>query len=476
MPDAGDIEGALSRLAEGAAKPTPAAAPEPGIAGAVLQFASAGEALPARRLYRTREVSVVLGVFASAMLALDSEGLVTWANRMEVGSGQSAWLAALVPWGRACDAVRLSTPRAALVAGGDRLARALGGGEDPLFAMGWGSRDAVPAPASRRDLPRPEPRFPGSRGAPVGHVSAGASDESNLAAATAADADADVIVATVAAAGGNATVTPPEAVAASDADAVSARTRPSAGAAESASAANAADAAKAGSAAANAPVDGAEPAVRPTTLLLVGDSLLAGGLSAAITRALARDLRFRVVPAVQAATGLSRPDVFDWMKVVTPLIEREKPAFVVCSFGANDTQSIRQGDELLEFGQADWRAAYRERVLSMMRALSANGARVLWLGLPPMRDRRYSEHARELDRVFLTSSRAVTGVEYLELGMLVSGTDGDFATFAQTRDGHFVKLRMDDGVHYSAAGSGAIARWVVDWVYERYARTRAARR
>ena len=33
--------------------------------------------------------------------------------------------------------------------------------------------------------------------------------------------------------------------------------------------------------------------------------------------------------------------------------------------------------------------------------------------------------------------------------------------------GRLVRLRMDDGVHYSPAGARAISRWVVDWLRER---------
>ena len=45
----------------------------------------------------------------------------------------------------------------------------------------------------------------------------------------------------------------------------------------------------------------------PPTVLLPGDSLIARGL--------ARDGRLRVVQLMQSATGLSRPDLFDWTSV-----------------------------------------------------------------------------------------------------------------------------------------------------------------
>ncbi len=205
----------------------------------------------------------------------------------------------------------------------------------------------------------------------------------------------------------------------------------------------------------------------PATVLLVGDSLLAGSLTSAIVRRLTTDSRFRVVQALQSATGLSRADVFDWMSVAPALVDREKPSFVVCSFGANDAVAIGQGDALLDFGENEWRAAYRARVRQMMITLAGKGAQVLWLGLPPMRDRRFNERTASLNRLFAAAARTVAGVEYLELKMLVSNPDGDFSTFGNDSSGRFIRMRLDDGVHYAPAGARLVSRWVVDWLRER---------
>lgn len=213
---------------------------------------------------------------------------------------------------------------------------------------------------------------------------------------------------------------------------------------------------------------GPDPDAAPgaPTLLLVGDSLFAGNLAAAITGAFRRDGATRVVSAYQMATGLSRPDVFDWGRVVGPLMERERPRWVVCSFGANDAQAIRVNDALLKFGEPAWDAVYRARVRTMMRQVGAGGTRVLWLGLPPMRDAALDRRAKHLNQIFKREAKAVPGVEFLELDMLFTGPDGRYATFVS--DGKaLLRMRLEDGVHYAPAGARAIARWVSAWVRER---------
>jgi hypothetical protein len=204
------------------------------------------------------------------------------------------------------------------------------------------------------------------------------------------------------------------------------------------------------------------------TVLLTGDSLIAGGLATVLTRTLAQRGDLRAVHAFRIGTGLANPEVFDWLEQVPPLVTRENPQLVICSLGANDGVALRDGQRLLAFGDSEWRRVYLKRVIALMRALAAQGARVLWLGLPPMRDARLDRRAQVLNRVVAEAADQVPRVEYLEVGMLLSGVDGGFATFARQGDAHRVRLRLDDGVHYSPAGARAIARWVMDWVRERF--------
>ncbi|MBK7865455.1 MAG: DUF459 domain-containing protein [Archangiaceae bacterium] len=208
------------------------------------------------------------------------------------------------------------------------------------------------------------------------------------------------------------------------------------------------------------------------TVLLTGDSLIAGGLATVLSRTLARRGDLRVVHAFQIGTGLANPEVFDWAAQLPPLVAREDPQLAICSLGANDGVALKEGNRVLAFGDPEWRRVYRQRVEALMRALSANGARVLWLGLPPMRDGRLARRAQVLNKVFAEAADQVPRVEYLEVGMLLSGPDGAFATFGKQGDARRVRLRLDDGVHYSQAGARAIARWVMDWVRERFPKRR----
>ena len=92
---------------------------------------------------------------------------------------------------------------------------------------------------------------------------------------------------------------------------------------------------------------------------------------------------------------------------------------------------------------------------------------MLWLALPPMRDRRLSSRAARLNGLFRVAARRVPRVEVLELDVLVGDGERQYATFVQARDGRLVRYRLDDGVHLAPGGARVVSTWVVDWMRER---------
>ena len=161
-------------------------------------------------------------------------------------------------------------------------------------------------------------------------------------------------------------------------------------------------------------------------------------------------------------------------RTIPALLEREHPKFVVVSLGANDGTTLRDGDTAIDFGDPKWRQVYAARVDTVMRTLAGEDTHVLWLLLPPMRDARLNARGAVLNTLFTQRAKRAPRVEVLELDVLLSNDDRQYATFVQTDDGRLVRYRLDDGVHLAPAGSRAVARWVQDWVRERH-RTKPTR-
>ncbi len=253
------------------------------------------------RYYSVSEVVVVLAVAALVAVGLDSQGLLTWTGRKSVGRFQTAVLAVLVPAHRVLTRIGLTVPMAEARRTADLLAARYAG---PPTDLPDAVADRLPGDESDAGPETLEREAGAVVGAPEG-------DEAEAPAALDAGAVAGLLL---------------------DAGAIAG--------------------------AAHAPEDAEEDggaAAGPLTVLLVGDSMMAAGLASAIARALESEDDVRVVRAYKEATGLSRPDVYDWMEVLPPLLTRVKPNVVVCSLGGNDMQAIREGDEVLEAGTRWWR-------------------------------------------------------------------------------------------------------------------------
>jgi hypothetical protein len=201
-------------------------------------------------------------------------------------------------------------------------------------------------------------------------------------------------------------------------------------------------------------------ATAPLRVLSVGDSL---GID--FGGALVNDLSATgVVDAVLDAhvdTGLSRPDYFDWPLELHNDLLQYHPQIVVVFLGANDPQNIVTGDTSLVFGTAAWDAAYAARVGAFMHAATAAGARVLWVGMPPMADPGLNADMQVLNRIYQSQSVRHRGVTYFASWSVLSDPQGGFAYFLPDASGNVETVREPDGTHIAPAGAELLSRAVI---------------
>ena len=71
---------------------------------------------------------------------------------------------------------------------------------------------------------------------------------------------------------------------------------------------------------------------------------------------------------VKVATGLTRPDFFDWPAYLKGDIDKRTKPFdaVMLIFGANDGQDTKVDGKQLTFGSGSWKAMYAQRVGAVM--------------------------------------------------------------------------------------------------------------
>jgi len=173
------------------------------------------------------------------------------------------------------------------------------------------------------------------------------------------------------------------------------------------------------------------------------------------------------------ASGLERPDVFNWFRHIPKELQKTKPRAVVVMFGGNDDHGfmtgLPEGTEIGSFWSATWEAEYRRRVGGIMDAVARRRAFLVWIGLPITRD---AEQTRRYDRinaiVHSEAAKRPDWVSYLDTYFFFEGDNGGYAQYVSDDSGKLVKMRAEDGVHFERAAGDLIAREVLRRLNKRY--------
>jgi hypothetical protein len=207
-----------------------------------------------------------------------------------------------------------------------------------------------------------------------------------------------------------------------------------------------------------------EPVPPPGGVLLLGDSDAVG-----LSGSLAHQLSGRTLTTVaKSASGLARPDFFDWPAAMSAALLRSRPKVVVVVIGANDGQGLRRTDGTWVVGHAPtdgdaaWKAEYSKRVAAAMDLLSADGRLVVWVGVANHPSHTTRMRLEIQDGVVRAAAAARRGkVVYVDAWALLSAPDGSYtASVVDPADRRYKRVRSADGFHLNMAGVRILARAV----------------
>ena len=165
------------------------------------------------------------------------------------------------------------------------------------------------------------------------------------------------------------------------------------------------------------------------------------------------------------ATGLTRPDVYNWFTRLRQAVTTLRPRVAVLSFGADDSHDYMTGTpagrKVGPIGSASWAAEYRRRVAGVMHELNAAGVYVVWLGIPISRSPDRNVRFRFIDHILASVARTdPRGAAYIDTNSLF-GRGGEYHDYLRDTSGQLVLMRAADGVHYTAPAGDLIAGAVI---------------
>jgi lysophospholipase L1-like esterase len=194
-----------------------------------------------------------------------------------------------------------------------------------------------------------------------------------------------------------------------------------------------------------------EKAPNATRMMVFGDSM-AVDLAKALERAYAEDPNMAVIGQGVGSSGFVRSDFFDWNKAIEDQIAANAFDLAVMIIGINDRQNIGAAKPLTP----EWTSEYQARIARALNAFRKSGKPVIWVGLPPMAQPTYSEAMSEVNAI-LRLAAVANGAEFVDTYERFADEAGKYSAFGPDLNGKNVRMRKDDGIHFSAAGADKLA-------------------
>jgi hypothetical protein len=195
----------------------------------------------------------------------------------------------------------------------------------------------------------------------------------------------------------------------------------------------------------------------PHRVLILGDSLAATGFGALLEKKLDAHADVECFRKGKSASGLARPDFFDWPTEAGKQLDFRKPNLVVVIMGGNDGQDLtRKKGKRVSWSDPDaWKADYRTRMDEFLASLVADDRKVLWLGLPTMGMRSLETKLETIRQIQREAVEALGDrARYVDTAPFVTADDGSL--LAEAKVGGSKKpqaIRAEDRIHFTMSGS-----------------------
>ncbi|MBI2375178.1 MAG: DUF459 domain-containing protein [Deltaproteobacteria bacterium] len=201
-------------------------------------------------------------------------------------------------------------------------------------------------------------------------------------------------------------------------------------------------------------------------VLVIGASSIQFALGVELERQLPKRAGIKAKRLGRLASGLSRPDYFDWPRQLETLAQQFRPDLVIANYGGNCAQDIPTSRGMVPLGAPEWRAEYGARVKQMIDIAKRHGADFVYVGMPNMRDSGFAERMKLVNSVQAEVS-AKEGALFVSTWEMTSEPSGKYReelTVGKKRG----LMRTSDGVHFRPLGAKLIVEVITEAIERRF--------
>ena len=166
-------------------------------------------------------------------------------------------------------------------------------------------------------------------------------------------------------------------------------------------------------------------------------------------------LGLKVLDLSKQSTGLLYKKSHNWAQVIKDTLAQNKDIkLLVMLIGANDPWGRSINGKFYELNSSEWREFYARRVDEIYKIAKASNVKVLWLSLPCMKKTGYAKKIKLLNEIYKSASEQNRQI-FINTSEYLCQND-NFLTHLNI-NGKRSKIRQDDGIHISKAGSQILA-------------------
>ena len=166
-------------------------------------------------------------------------------------------------------------------------------------------------------------------------------------------------------------------------------------------------------------------------------------------------LGLKVLDLSKQSTGLLYKKSHNWAQVIKDTLAKNQDIkLLVMLIGANDPWGRSINGKFYELNSSEWREFYARRVDEIYKIAKASNVKVLWLSLPCMQKTDYAKKIELLNEIYKSVSEQ-NGQFFINTSEYLCQND-NFLTHLNI-NGKRSKIRQDDGIHISKAGSQILA-------------------
>ena len=212
------------------------------------------------------------------------------------------------------------------------------------------------------------------------------------------------------------------------------------------------------------------PGPKAKKILILGDSMIAGGVGLFLENGLRKEHGYNVHRKGKSSTGLARPDFFSWPKEARAQVDAFAPDAVVAMFGGNDVQGLYMGKgQWITWPEVGWSAEYARRVNAFADIVAPDGRPLFWIGMPVMRPEKFLVRVQRVNTIYRAEMAIRPGGRFIDIWRLLADEDGEYADRLDVDGlpgGKTERVRAGDGIHLRVPGVHRVEAHVRAIVHE----------